>query len=100
MLHPTLWGHGILSTNALLLCCHILLVGHLLLLLRRHVVWGHATTTPRHTCLWGRDLSMIDIFWRVDGRFGIDAIFIAGCRLRRIEAGLLEEESVEANAPD
>ena len=34
---------------------------------------------------------MIDIFWRVDGRFGINAILITGCRLGRIETGLGKE---------
>ena len=56
-----------MSSDALLLVLHILLVGDLVLLFRCHsVIWSHAATAG-HACLWSRDLRVIDVFRRVDG---------------------------------
>ena len=88
LLHHTLWRHGVVSSDALLLILHILLVCHLVLLFRCHsVVWRH-TAASRHACLWSWDLRVVDVFRRVDGRFGVHAVLVPWSRLGRIEACL------------
>lgn len=45
MSHPPLWGHRITPSNSslllLLLLLHVLLIGHLLMLFRRHTIATH-----------------------------------------------------------
>ena len=77
-----------MSSDALLLVLHVLLIRHLVLLLRCHcIAWCHSPTS-RHTCLWSWDLRMIDVFRRVDGRFGVNAVLIPRSGLGRIETSL------------
>ena len=86
VLHPTLGGHRILPANPLL-CLHVLLVRHMLLLLGCHVLRCHALAA-RHAGLWGWDLGVVHVFGRVDSRFGINTVLVARCRLGRIKASL------------
>lgn len=77
-----------MSSDALLLILHILLVRHLMLLFGCHsVVWRH-TAAPGHACLWSWNLRVIDVFRRVDGRFGVNAVLVPWSWLGRIEACL------------
>jgi hypothetical protein len=85
--HPTLWGHGILAANVLLIL-HVLLVCNLLLLFRCHVVRWHASTTAWHACLWSWYLRVVHVFRRVGVVISINAILIAWCRLGRVKACL------------
>ena len=87
VLHPTLWGHWILPANPWVLCLHVLLICHLLLLFGGHVLRLHTSATG-HGGLGSWNLRVIDVFGRVDGRFGIDAILIARRRFGRIETCL------------
>ena len=90
--HVTLWRHGIGSTNALLLLLHILLIGHLLLLLGSDVVLCHPTAAPTwHICLWGGNLLMVHVFGGFGAFVGIDAVLIACGWLGSVEAGLESE---------
>ena len=50
--------------------------------MRRH------TAASRHIRSLSRDLSVVDIFGRVDGRFAVNTILVASARFRRVEAGL------------
>ena len=59
----------------------------MLLLLGCHILRCHALTA-RHAGLWGWDLGVVHVFGRVDGRFGINAVLVARCRLGRIKACL------------
>ena len=61
VLHPTLWGHWILSANPLL-CLHILLIRHVLLLFGRHVLGLHTASAARHAGLGSRNLRVIYVF--------------------------------------
>lgn len=83
--HAGLRRHGILIANALLLL-HVLLVGHLPLLLGRHV--GRRQVPHAGRRLLRRDLGVVDVFGGVDGRFAVDAVLVAGCRLGRVQACL------------
>ncbi len=87
MRHPRLRGHGVLPARVLRLLLHILRVRHLLLLLGRHVLRGHAAAA-RHVGGLGGDLGVGDVFGGVDGGFAVDAVFVAGAGFGRIEAGL------------
>ena len=87
--HITLWGHWVRSTDALLLLLHVLLIGHLLLLLwSDEVLWDPSAPTTGHICLWGGNLLMAHVFGRLGTLVGIDAVLIARCRLRGVQAGL------------
>ncbi len=77
-----------MSSDALLLVLHILLVCHLVLLLGSHSVARCHPAASRHACLWSRDLCMVDIFRGVDGRFGVNTILVSWSGLGRIEACL------------
>ena len=48
---------------------------------------GHAGVA-RHVGRLGGDLSVADVFGRVDGGFAVDAVFVAGARFGSVEAGL------------
>ena len=61
VLHPTLWGHWILPANPLL-CLHVLLIRHMLLLFGRHVLGLHTASAARHAGLWSRNLRVIYVF--------------------------------------
>lgn len=87
MRHPRLRRHGVLPAGVLGLLLHVLRVGHLLLLLGGHVLWGHAASA-RHGRGLGGDLGMVDVFGGVDGGFAVDAVFVAGAGFGRVEAGL------------
>ena len=77
-----------MSSDALLLVLHILLVCHLMLLFRCHpIAWCHSAAS-RHACLWCWDLGVVDVFRRVDGRFGVNAILVPWSGLGRVEACL------------
>ena len=77
-----------MSSHPLLLVLHILLVSHLMLLFRCHsVTWCHPAAS-RHACLWSWNLRVVDVFRRVDGGFGVNAILVPWSGLGRIEARL------------
>ena len=48
---------------------------------------GHAGIA-RHVSRLGGDLSVADVFRRIDGGFAVDAIFVASARFGSVEAGL------------
>ena len=84
--HALGW-YRILAADVLLLLLHVLLVCHLLLLLRGHVVLRDASATG-HVCLGRGDLRVVYFFGRFDIGFTINTILSAGGRLRRVEACL------------
>ena len=61
VLHPTLWGHWILPANPWVLCLHVLLICHLLLLFGGHVLRLHTSATG-HAGLGSWNLRVIDVF--------------------------------------
>ena len=67
LLHHTLWRHGIVSLDALLLLArHILLVCHLLVFSRCHSVTLCHPAASWHACLWSWELRVVDVFRGVD----------------------------------
>ena len=87
--HSRLRRHRVLTSHALLLLMHVLLVGHLLLLLRGDSIIGvHCGVAPRHGGLLSRNLGVADILGRVHCGFPIHPVLGAGCGLGRIQTGL------------
>lgn len=96
MRHPRLRRHRVLTSHALLLLLHVLLVGHLLLLLRGDSVAGVDGIAARHGGLLGRNLGMTDILRRIHSGFPLHAVLGAGCGLGRIQTCLRGTRSVGA----
>lgn len=70
--------------SRILLLLHVLRVCHLLLLLGGDIMRRHASRVARHVGGLGWELGVVDIFGRIDCRFTIDAVLVAGAGFGRV----------------
>lgn len=82
--------HRVLAAHTLLLLClHVLLIRHLLLLFGSDVMLRHAgSTVPGHVCLRSGNLRVVDFFGRINVGLAVDTVLTALWWFGRVETCL------------